>query len=420
MTNKNITIGLFGFGCVGQGLYDVLQQTNGITAQIEKICVKNRDKKRKLPEEYFTFDKKEILNNPDINVVVELIDDADAAFEIVSSALRNGKAVVTANKKMLAEHFQELLDLQEKYKTPLIYEGAVCASIPVIRNLEEYYDNDLLSSIEGIFNGSTNYILTKIFKEGKPYVESLKEAQELGFAESDPTLDVTAQDPKYKLSIITAHAFGVFVKPRNIFNYGINNLSREDILFAKEKGATIKLVAKSKKINGSLCAWVIPQIVPASHKLHNIDYEYNGVIVEGAFSDKQFFVGKGAGSYPTGSAVLSDISALTYNYKYEYKKFHQKLKLKHTNEFLIEIYLRYNDSSILDNLDFETIEESYTGRNFNYVIGKINLSHLIKYAELLNSPDIFIAQTANEEIILLNEKKEIIAVNRKQEYNCLR
>ncbi len=165
--HRNLTLGLFGFGCVGQGLYHVLDETQGIKAEIKKICVKHRNKPRTLPENLFTFDKDEILNDPSIDVVVELIDDADAAFEIVKAALQNGKAVVTANKKMLAEHLEEIYGLQQQYGKPVLYEGSVCGSIPIIRNLEEYYDNDLLTGIEGIFNGSTNYILTKVFEEKK-------------------------------------------------------------------------------------------------------------------------------------------------------------------------------------------------------------------------------------------------------------
>src|SRR5690242_9394031 len=182
--HKHLKLGLFGFGCVGQGLYHVLEETPGIKAEIKRICVKHRGKARPLAEDLFTFEANDILLDPDIDVVVELIDDADAAFHIVKTALENGKAVVTANKKMLAEHLEEIYDLQKKHNQPVLYEGAVCGSIPIIRNLEEYYDNDLIKSIEGIFNGSTNFILTKVFEEKKSYIDALKTAQELGFAES--------------------------------------------------------------------------------------------------------------------------------------------------------------------------------------------------------------------------------------------
>src|SRR6187455_910603 len=188
--HKHLKLGLFGFGCVGQGLYHVLEETPGIKAEIKRICVKHRGKARPLSEDLFTFEANDILNDPDIDVVVELIDDADAAFLIVKSALENGKAVVTANKKMLAEHLEEIYRLQQQYDRAVLYEGSVCGSIPILRNLEEYYDNDLLTGIEGIFNGSTNYILSKVFDERSSYAEALKKAQELGFAESDPSLDV--------------------------------------------------------------------------------------------------------------------------------------------------------------------------------------------------------------------------------------
>src|SRR3954463_4459455 len=142
--SKKLRLGLFGFGVVGQGLYDVLHKTKGINAEVAKICVKHRNKPRPISADYFTFDKDEILNDDSLDVVIELIDNADEAFEIVSAALKKGKAVVSANKKMIAEHLQELYDLQQKHNVPFLYEASACGSIPVIRNLEEYYDNDLL------------------------------------------------------------------------------------------------------------------------------------------------------------------------------------------------------------------------------------------------------------------------------------
>jgi homoserine dehydrogenase len=223
--NRNLKLGIFGFGVVGQGLYRVLEETKGFKAEIFKICVKDRSKKRNLPAHYFTFDRQEILENREVDVVIELIDDPEAAYDIVKAALQKGKAVVTANKKMVADNLTELFELQQKHHAPLLYEASSCASIPIIRNLEEYYDNDLLSAVEGIFNGSTNYILTKIFEERMSFGAALAEAQSLGYAESDPTLDIEGFDAKYKLCIILTHAFGLFVKPDDVFNYGIQNIS---------------------------------------------------------------------------------------------------------------------------------------------------------------------------------------------------
>ena len=383
--SKNLKLGIFGFGVVGQGLYHVLEETKGIKAEILKICVKNPNKKRPLSMDYFTYDKDDILENPEVDVVLELIDDPDAAYEIVKSALTKGKAVVTANKKMVADNMTELYELQSKYGAPILYEGACCASIPIIRNLEEYYDNDLLGAVEGIFNGSTNFILSKVFSEQKSFDEALKEAQDLGYAETDPSLDVEGFDAKYKLCIILTHAFGLFVNPEDVFNFGIHRISDFDIKIARERGFKIKLVAKSRKLDHKVIALVIPQFVSDKSELFKVEREYNGVIVEGAFSEHQFFIGKGAGGYPTGSAVLSDISALTYNYKYEYKKTKQALDLSLTSDFDINIYLRFATSIDIDKSLFNSISEEYKALENQYIIGNIKFSKLMDSGWFSNS-----------------------------------
>ena len=378
--HKHLTLGLFGFGCVGQGLYHVLDETQGIKAEIKKICVKHRNKPRALPETLFTFDKDEILKDTSIDVVVELIDDADAAFEIVKAALQNGKAVVTANKKMLAEHLEEIFQLQQQYGKPVLYEGSVCGSIPIIRNLEEYYDNDLLTGIEGIFNGSTNYILTKVFEEKKSYSEALASAQELGFAESDPSLDVKGYDPKFKLAIAIAHTFGVFVKPDEIINIGIDRISELDLKFAYDNHYAIKLVARAFKIKNRIYGFVCPQYIEPTHPLFAVRNEYNAVQLESAFAEKQLFVGKGAGSYPTGSAVLSDISALTYDYQYEYKKLHQASNLQFSNDLIVEAFISFDKSVNISISDFEQFESGYASNGKQYMVGKVSLSKLRKWS----------------------------------------
>lgn len=382
--SKNLKLGIFGFGVVGQGLYHVLNETKGIKAEILKICVKNTNKSRPISMDYFTFRKEDILENPDVDVVLELIDDPDAAYKIVTTALKNGKAVVTANKKMVADHMTELFELQRKFNAPLLYEGACCASIPIIRNLEEYYDNDLLSAVEGIFNGSTNYILTKVFSEQKSFEDALAEAQRLGYAETDPTLDVEGFDAKYKLCIILTHAFGLFVDPEDVHNYGIQNISEFDIKIARERGFKIKLAAKSRKVDDKVVAMVMPQFVSEKSELYKVESEFNGVIVEGAFSEHQFFIGKGAGGYPTGSAVLSDISALTYNYKYEYKKTKQAADLALTSDFSLSIYLRFSNGVNIDKSLFNSINEEYRALENQYIIGNISFSSLLKSTWLDN------------------------------------
>jgi homoserine dehydrogenase len=384
--SKKLKIGLFGFGVVGQGLYDIIR-TKNLNIEIVKIAIKDASKKRSLPSELFTTDKDELLNNPEINTIVELINDTEAAYDIVSTALSTGKNVVSSSKKMVALYLQELIDLQHQYGTSLLYEGAVCGSIPIIRNLEEYYDNELLHSISGIFNGSSNYILSKGYNENMDYDTALKLAQDLGFAETDPTMDVGGFDAKFKLVIAAAHAYGVIIKPEEVLNVGIQNLSAYDLQYAREKKLKIKLVPVAKELDDQhVTMFVLPKLVNENEFLYNVDYEYNCVTVQAAFADQQFFYGKGAGGHPTGSAVLSDIAALRYDYQYEYKKAHQKKDLKFTNNIELNIYLRYEDEDLVEALQFEYIHERFYSGNYKFVTGKINLQNLIdNQYRILNS-----------------------------------
>jgi homoserine dehydrogenase len=394
MTREKLRIGMFGYGCVGQGLHDVLNSSSGFKADIVRICVKNRTKPRRIPMSYFTFDKEDILNDESINLVVELINDAEEAFNIVKTAMLKGKNVVTANKAMIANHFRELVDLQWQCKVSLLYEASAGASIPIIRNLEEYYDNELLYSLRGILNGSTNYILTKMYNEDKPYSQALNEAIKLGFAESDPSLDVEGVDAKFKLCIITGHAYGLFLNPEMVFHYGINNISTFDIRYAKEKGYKIKLVPYVGKTNeNTITSFVLPRFISTDKYLYNVDNEYNGVITEAAFADKQFFCGKGAGGHATGSAVLSDISANSYGYKYEYKKFQQGTVQNYTRNHKLEVYLRYKDEKDRELFGFEEVSEYFSSKIYNYVIGVVNLERLYEVREQLRKLDVFIVNT---------------------------
>jgi homoserine dehydrogenase len=389
--SKKLNIGLFGFGVVGQGLYDIIK-TKHLNLEIVKIAIKDDTKQRTLPAHLFTTDRDELLNNPEINTIVELINDTEAAFEIVSRALSSGKNVVSASKKMIALHLNELIELQQKHGTSLLYEGAVCGSIPIIRNLEEYYDNELLHSISGIFNGSSNYILSKGYNENMDYDSALKLAQDLGFAETDPTMDVGGYDAKFKLVIAAAHAYGIVVKPEDVLNIGIQNLSANDLQYAREKRLKIKLVPVAKELDDRhVTLFVLPKFVDEKEFLYNVEYEYNGVIVQAAFADQQFFFGKGAGGHPTGSAVLSDIAALRYGYQYEYKKAKEVGGLKFTNDIELNIYLRYDDESLVEALNFIHIKERYYSGGYKFVIGKINLQNLIDYQELINQHKAFVA-----------------------------
>lgn len=375
--HKQLTIGLFGFGVVGEGLYKILQQTPSLSASIKKVCIKNPGKKRDAPASLFTTDKNELLLDEDINVIVEVINDSEAAFEIIATALKNGKQAVSSSKKMIAEHLTELLRLQQETGLSFLYESSSCASIPIIRNLEEYYDNDLLHSIKGIVNGSTNFILTKIFEENLDFKQALLLAQQLGFAESDPSLDVEGYDALNKWTILLTHAYGIVEKPENIVFTGIQNIQLSDAVVAKEKNYSIKLVADAKKlINGKVAAFVLPQFVKHEDHLAFVKNEYNGVVIESGFADKQFFYGKGAGSFPTASAVLSDISALRYEYRYEYKKLYHHKPHQLTNDFFLRAYISFDDWKHIPREKFEWIEEWHAQEERKYLIGVIAFNEL--------------------------------------------
>lgn len=387
---KKLNIGLYGLGVVGQGLYTVLQNSKTVDADIRSICVK-QEKPRAVGADLITRDQEKIINDSNINVVVELIDNAEDAYHIVKNALLSGKDVVSGNKTMIAAHLEELIEIQKETGKSLLYDASACGSIPIIRNLEEYYDNDLLLSITGILNGSSNYILTKIFRDGQDYHAALKEAQELGFAESNPSFDVDGNDSLYKLVILTVHAFGLIVAPEDIFRFGISKISAFDVQFAKEKGLRIKLVGKVLKTeNNSVALFVAPQFVDKTKYIYNVEDEYNGVVIKGAYYDKQFMFGKGAGAFPTGSAVLSDITALSHNYKYEYKKLKYYKKPSFSNELTLKIYLRYYRDEDLKHFHFEEITEQYNGNGSHYVVGKIKLSNLVAIKDLLGELPVFL------------------------------
>lgn len=377
--SKQLNIGLFGFGVMGEGLYKVLQQTPTLNASIKKVVIKHPEKKRSAPAELFTTDAYEVLNDDAINVIVELIDDADAAYHIISSALKNGKQVVSANKKCIAANLEEFLSLQHHTGSTLLYEAAACASIPVIRNLEEYYDNDLLQSISGIINGSTNYILTKMLREGSTFKEALLQAQQLGFAESDPSLDVNGIDALNKLTILLLHSYGIVTAPGKLLHTGIQNISAADINIAREKGCSIKLAANAVKFpNERVNAFVLPQFVKENSLLYNVQDEYNGVVIKSGLADEQFFYGKGAGSFPTASAVLSDLSALRYQYKYEYKKRSRQSPSVLTSNAYLKVYVSFDKADQLYKEAFEWIEEWHSGQERSYIIGVIHQKKLLE------------------------------------------
>ena len=238
--SQKIHIGQFGFGTVGQGFYKILNQSNQQQFSVKKIAIKNVEKERLLDVALFTTEKNDILKDPSISLVLELIDDSEAAFEIVSQALRNGKDVISANKKMIAEHFSELQQLQKETGQRLLYEAAVAGSIPVLQTINNFHSTSGIQSITAILNGSSNFILSQIVAQKWTYQKALSVAQQNGFAESDPSLDVGGYDARYKLSLLNNFAFGQHIKPDEIPLTGIDNLQPIDFDFAESKRGIIK------------------------------------------------------------------------------------------------------------------------------------------------------------------------------------
>ena len=393
MNNNTLQIGLFGFGTVGQGVYTVLGRTKNAHAAVRHICVRDINKQRKtqVPDGLITDNADDIFNDPEVSLIVELVDNADASYRIVTRALKAGIPVVSGNKAMLARHLPELIELQHKYNTALLYDASSCGSIPVIRNLEEYYDNDLLLEVKGILNGSSNYILSRVFDHGEDYDSALRRAQELGFAESDPSFDIEGYDALFKLIIITVHALGRFVPAEDVFTVGISNIHDTDIRYAREKGTKIKLVAQVAKVSDDkFTMFVMPELVEKSKYIYSVDDEYNGVVIRGEGYDRQFMFGKGAGSLPTASSILSDIMALRHNYRYEYKKMHYLNPPHYTCDVMLKVYFRHPAEISASDLGFASISESYVSESYRYEIGEISLRRLMEVPELLASPDVFL------------------------------
>ena len=393
MTDSNIRIGLFGLGTVGQGFLRVISIARNAHAEIARICVRNPAKPRNVyvDPKLLTNNPDDLLSDPSINLIVEVIDDANASYNIVKTALQRGIPVVSGNKAMIAQHLPELIDLQRSTGAAFLYDASSCGSIPVIRNLEEYYDNDLLLEVKGILNGSSNYILSRVFDHGESYASALASAQRLGFAEADPSFDILGYDSLFKLVIITVHALGVYVHPEQVLCHGIAAISDFDIAYAREKGWKIKLVAQVVKVtDDKFTMFVMPEFVSPSKYIYSVDDEYNGVVVRGECYDRQFMFGKGAGALPTASSILSDVMARRHNYCYEYKKMSYIGRPNYTTDVELHVYLRFTDPDVVDAIGFNAIDERYSSASASYVIGRVSIDRLRDAADVLKRPDIFL------------------------------
>lgn len=281
-------------------------------------------KELKKPEGFqgsFHTDYEEIFTaNGKLNVILELTDSAESGIDIARKALKKGKYLVTANKRMIAENLAELIELQRFYFGKLLYEASVCGSIPIIRILEEFYRQLPISSLQMICNGTTNYILSRMFLHQESYQSALRSAQEQGYAESQPDNDINGTDSACKLAITLAHAYGVIVQPRSIITSGIGAISKAEMDFATENNMRIKLFAHTEVEKNEVTGFVLPHFIKPDHPLYRIEYEDNSVVIESEKLGRQQFSGKGAGKTPTANTVIADIDAVMSGKSYNYPK----------------------------------------------------------------------------------------------------
>ena len=313
---KLIKAGMLGIGNVGRGTYQTLEmnrqkiyETTGLDIEIVKILNRSPEKDRGIyiPPEKYTQNVDDILNDPEIDIVIELIGGIEPATEYMARALSNGKSVVTANKAALAANGSMLAKLAQDNHVLLRFEAAVAGGIPILTSLTTALLSNRFTEVHGILNGTTNYILTQMSEYGTPYEEVLKDAQAKGFAEADPTADVGGFDAANKLSILMSLVFGIDAGPDVIPTVGITSVGQEDIKYASENGYRIKLLGSAKEIDGKVYGNVEPALVPVSHPLASVNNEFNAVFVSGNAVDNLMFYGRGAGPLPTGSAVLGDV-----------------------------------------------------------------------------------------------------------------
>ena len=391
-----LRLGLIGFGCVGQGFYDILQQQPDLGLQVARIAVKTPGKPRPLPAGHFTYHADELLADATLDALVEVIDDAAEAFRLVSAALRQGRRVVTANKAMLARHLPELVQLEQEFGGTLLYEAAVCGSIPVVRTLDAYFSHEPLRAVSGIFNGSSNYVLTRMSEEGSDYAAALAEAQAQGFAETDPTLDMGAFDPRSKAVLLAAHAYGVFLNPDEVLNLGIEAVGAADIAYAAARGQKVKVVASVQRLpNGRVAALVTPQLLGPESPLFTVEREFNGVVLAGEYAGEQFLRGRGAGGHPTGSAVLADVLALRRGLRYGYARRPTAPAVQPAEELGLDVYLRHPDTGVLREV-LTWLELPATALRTDvhgvYATGAVPLLRLLQWRAELRAAGVFMAR----------------------------
>jgi homoserine dehydrogenase len=345
---KVINIGLLGLGTVGSGVYKVLQ--NFAVVNLKAISVKNINKKRNLPnldESILTENPNSIVTDKSIDIIIEVMGGINPAYELIKTAISNKKHVVTANKELIAKHGAELFELAKENDVVILYEAAVAGGIPIIMPFKTALSANKIDKIAGILNGTTNFILSKMEAEGVEFDQVLKEAQELGYAEADPTADIQGYDAAYKIAILASLSFNKRINQEQIYREGIDKLTPFEFKYAEELGYKIKLIALAKQSKNKFDVRVHPMLVSKKHTLAHINGVLNAIVLEGYPVGQVMFSGPGAGELPTASSVAGDVLALADELQFTNKplpmmrcKHQDEVKLIDINETINKYYIR--------------------------------------------------------------------------------
>ena len=406
-----INVGIIGFGTVGSGTAkillsnrEILSNKSGIDINIKKIADLDikKDRGLKLPDNALINDAEKILNDPEIDIVVELIGGIKPAKDFILKAIRNKKHVVTANKALLAKEGNEIFSEAEKYGVEIGFEASVAGGIPIIKIIREGLIANKILAIYGIINGTSNYILTKMTDEGCEFADALKEAQRLGYAEADPTFDVEGTDSAHKLAILATLAYGMPLSLDKIYTQGITNITAQDIEFARELGYKIKLLAIAKSLDNKVELRVHPTMLPRDYFISKVDGVFNAVYVQGDAVGDALYYGRGAGDMPTGSAVVSDIIDIARNInKQSVGRINSNiakdsgLKIKNMDDVEAMYYFRFSAldkpgvlskiSGVLGNCNISIASVIQKGRRVGEAVPLIVLTHKAKEKDVVKA-----------------------------------
>jgi homoserine dehydrogenase len=399
-----INVGIIGFGTVGSGTVrillenkDILKERLGFEINLRRVAVRDILRKRgiKIPKGVLTTDVDSILNDPHINIVVELIGGIDTAKDFILKAVRNGKHVVTANKALLATNGNEIFTAAQKAGVEIGFEAAVAGGIPIIKVIREGLVANKIKAVYGIINGTSNYILTKMTEENVEFSDALEEAQELGYAEADPTLDIEGIDSAHKLAILASLSYGIPIPYKNIYTEGISSISTQDIAFASELGYKVKLLAIAKESDSGIELRVHPTMLPKDYLISKVEGSFNAVYVEGDATGSTLYYGRGAGDMPTGSAVVSDIVDIARDIRNNavgripiITRAMKSVRIKKMDDVVSMYYFRFSAldrpgvlskiSGILGNYDISIASVIQKGRRIGEAVPLVVLTHEAK------------------------------------------